>query len=366
MRKLADLNLNTLIVTEDADMGSALLSMQKGGVAAAAVLRKGEFLGFVTIESAVLSEPNTPVSDFLRRASAHLEAQDAIRSASKKFVQQQADFLPVFEGKRFLGIVSALALITELGRSYDPLTELSWSDALRDWGVDRLELGQELCVIFFDLDNFGVYNKTYGHLVGDHVLQGFAKLLSKRIDSTKDMLVRYGGDEFALATIRPREEIADWLSTLQDRQFNIPEIPAPVTFSYGLSGGKRTTEPSRDHVAATLDNLISLASKDCLANKPQSEDREPTKHQRTAPLPATSDWMRIATHAAHQAASASQSTIEIYDTLFIRGDKEQHQVVVTGKMAQDGQEYAFRSVKPITADLEKTIREAVWEGALLR
>lgn len=363
MRKLSDLTLNTLFLTEDADMGSALLAMQKAGVGAAAVLRKSEFLGFITIESAVLSEPNTPVTDFLRRASYSLSASDNIRIASKKFVQQQADYLPVFDGNKFAGIISALLLINELGRSYDPLTELSWSDALRDWGLDRLELGQEICVVFLDLNDFGIYNKEHGHLVGDHVLQAFSKLLSSLIDPKTDILVRYGGDEFAMATIRTRENVTNWLKPIKSRQFNIPELPAPVGFSYGLSGGKRTNEPSRDHVAATLDNLISLASKDCLAAKPnQSPSLSPNGNPK---IPATSDWLRIADHAAKQASAASQTTINVTDTLFIQGENQNQQVVVIGTLKNGTEEIAFRTVKTITPDLEKTIREAVWEGALL-
>lgn len=364
MRKLSDLNLNRLIVPSNSDMGSALIAMQKAGASAAGVMEDKVFLGFITIESAILSEPDTSVKDFLRSASIRLNAKELVRTASKKFVQQQADFLSVFDDDQYVGLVSAIMLITELGRSYDPLTGLSWSDALRDWGVDRLEMGQEVCVVFFDLDDFGIYNKRYGHVVGDSVLKEFGNLLLNLIDPTKDILVRYGGDEFAMASIRTSKDIKAALRKLDSRQFNMKEFPAPVRFSYGIAGGKRTLEPSRDHVAATLDNLISLASKDCLANKPI---RETVKTSAEPQLNSASseDWLIIAQLAAQRAGEASDVQIQVLDTLFVLAEDNQQQVVVTGITSVNGHDQKFKSIKPLGSNLEKSISDAVWDGALL-
>jgi len=364
MRRLSDLNLNRLIVSDSVDMGSALIAMQKAGVAATGVMRDKDFLGFVTIESAILSEPDVSVRDFLRSASIHLQADEQVRTASKRFVQQQADFLAVFDGENYIGLVSALMLITELGRSYDPLTGLSWSDALRDWGVDRLEMGQEVCIVFFDLDDFGIYNKRYGHVVGDSVLKEFGRLLVSLIDPAKDILVRYGGDEFAMASVRTAKEVKTALRNLDSRQFNMKAFPAPVKFSYGISGGMRTNEPSRDHVAATLDNLISLASKDCLANKPIREVVKAVVSQPEDSM-TKSDWMQIARLAAEKAGEASDTDIRVLDALFVLAEGDQQHVVITGVSTINGHEQAFQSIKPLGSNLEKSISEAVWEGAIL-
>jgi IMP dehydrogenase len=364
MRRLSDLNLNRLIVPDSIDMGSALITMQKAGASAAGVMRDEEFLGFITIESAILSEPDVSVHDFLRSASIHLQANEQVRTASKRFVQQQADFLAVFDGENYVGLVSALMLITELGRSYDPLTGLSWSDALRDWGVDRLEMGQEVCVVFFDLDDFGTYNKRYGHVVGDSVLKEFGHLLASLIDPQKDILVRYGGDEFAMASVRTAKEVRTALRNLDSRQFNMAAFPAPVKFSYGISGGKRTNEPSRDHVAATLDNLISLASKDCLASKPIREVTKAVVSQEESPV-TRSDWMQIARIAAEKAGEASDTNIRVLDALFVLAEGDEQHIVITGISTINGHEQAFKSIKPVGSNLEKTISEAVWEGAIL-
>ncbi|MCS7209579.1 MAG: hypothetical protein NZ874_08415, partial [Fimbriimonadales bacterium] len=41
----------------------------------------------------------------------------------------------------------------------------------------------------------------------------------------------------------------------------------PITVSYGYQGGKRTREREQVHYAATVDNLVNLASQECLMMK---------------------------------------------------------------------------------------------------
>jgi len=55
-----------------------------------------------------------------------------------------------------------------------------------------------LALCIFDIDHFKRVNDTYGHDVGDEVLQGFAKRL-KNIVRDGDMLCRLGGEEFVMA-----------------------------------------------------------------------------------------------------------------------------------------------------------------------
>lgn len=61
----------------------------------------------------------------------------------------------------------------------------------------RGERTPELGLMFVDLDNFKHYNDTFGHDVGDLILQQMAKIFTG-ISSGRGFVCRYGGDEFII------------------------------------------------------------------------------------------------------------------------------------------------------------------------
>ncbi|MFA7662325.1 MAG: GGDEF domain-containing protein [Patescibacteria group bacterium] len=52
-------------------------------------------------------------------------------------------------------------------------------------------------IIYFDIDNFGMFNKKYGHKIGDEVLKKVAKIFKDRTYPI-DTVARLGGDEFII------------------------------------------------------------------------------------------------------------------------------------------------------------------------
>ncbi|MFC1888587.1 diguanylate cyclase domain-containing protein [Thermodesulfobacteriota bacterium] len=69
-----------------------------------------------------------------------------------------------------------------------------------------------LSLIFFDIDRFKAYNDTYGHPLGDKILQSVGRIVSKNIREI-DTGFRYGGDEFIIllpyATHKHAREVAN-------------------------------------------------------------------------------------------------------------------------------------------------------------
>ncbi len=84
--------------------------------------------------------------------------------------------------------------------SRDPLTRLANRDGFDLRLRASLVAGgspRPLAVLFIDLDDFKATNDTYGHQVGDRVLQ----VVARRIESCLrpgDLAARLGGDEFAV------------------------------------------------------------------------------------------------------------------------------------------------------------------------
>ncbi|MCY9657935.1 diguanylate cyclase [Paenibacillus chondroitinus] len=113
-----------------------------------------------------------------------------------------------------------------------------------------LQIGMELqrierypapiSLVFIDIDFFKRINDTYGHHVGDLVLQGLAHLLQTNLRST-DLLARFGGEEFVIAL--PNTSLEQAFSTIQNILHIISSNPVAhyegkpfsITFSAGVA-----------------------------------------------------------------------------------------------------------------------------------
>lgn len=119
-------------------------------------------------------------------------------------------------------VASQLATAINRHRAHEKLSFLAQHDQLtqlpnRALFMDRLQGalmraqrgGGQLAVLYLDLDSFKQINDTYGHAVGDHLLQQVAVRLRQSVRES-DSCGRLGGDEFAvlLDSIRQRQDAA--------------------------------------------------------------------------------------------------------------------------------------------------------------
>lgn len=106
--------------------------------------------------------------------------------------------------------------------------------------VHRAErAGNKLHVAICDIDNFKRINDTYGHFVGDQVLQSVSQTM-QGIFRPYDLVARYGGEEFLIAISDKEETATDAFSRLL-QEISSLKIPAEghddiqLTLSLGLS-----------------------------------------------------------------------------------------------------------------------------------
>ena len=77
-----------------------------------------------------------------------------------------------------------------------------------------LATGEDLTVLFLDLDFFKRVNDSHGHLAGSQVLREVGALLGKKVQQPGGIPARYGGDEFVL--VIPRLDIDHAVDLAED------------------------------------------------------------------------------------------------------------------------------------------------------
>lgn len=171
------------------------------------------------------------------------------------------------------GIGSQVGVALENARRYeeakyladrDPVTGLLNHRAIHQRMEQELKRsqrgGQQLSIVMMDMDEFKLFNDTYGHPVGDQVLRNVASLLV-RTARASDIIARYGGDEFV--AILPETDTDSAVIMAERLRSVLAEHPytaldgtaVPLHMSFGVATYPRDSRNSNELVGFADTNL---------------------------------------------------------------------------------------------------------------
>lgn len=159
----------------------------------------------------------------------------------------------------------------------DPLTGLYNRRHINELLIYNTDLATrqkgDLSLVYIDLNDLKEYNDTYGHDMGDIMIQSAAKAMTDNVRKT-DIVARMGGDEFMI--ILPDCSL-DQLNTIMER----------ISATFGKAGQKHLNKPwtmswgssKWNSQGDTIADFINRADEEMYANK--EEYKEECKMQVT-------------------------------------------------------------------------------------
>jgi two-component system, cell cycle response regulator len=263
---LAEATLRELSINTGCDAGGLLVANNgRVEVAGSIGIRDAEKLAS---SETVLAALRTAQPTVLR-----LSADVVVSGSLVDFIPQEVQVLPVRFGVVTVGVLlvafaqpsipearavlkatmPGLAVALNNALNHEDLQRVAALDPLtgvynRRFGLQRLteefgrsiRSGDPLGVMMLDLDHFKAINDTYGHLVGDRVLQTVVRA-ARQVLREGDVLLRYGGEEFVIVLPGAgRDDLAQMAERVR-RAVSEAEVTEagqriPVTVSIGGSG----------------------------------------------------------------------------------------------------------------------------------
>ena len=127
--------------------------------------------------------------------------------------------------------------------THDPLTGIMNRGAFESLKDFLKQSSKPMALLLVDIDHFKSVNDTYGHDMGDKVLQKVGHLLQGSFRSG-DYPVRFGGDEFLVilndfdevnrSTIKRKLELITW--QLEDTADGLPQVTLSVGVAFSKQG----------------------------------------------------------------------------------------------------------------------------------
>jgi len=103
---------------------------------------------------------------------------------------------------------------------------------IREWHR-CLDQRRPIAALMIDVDHFKRYNDEHGHLDGDIVLKQIAAMLTQMHNPNRELLARFGGEEFAL--LLPGQHVEDAQNRARDVCNAIAQSDLKLTVSIGVA-----------------------------------------------------------------------------------------------------------------------------------
>lgn len=176
-----------------------------------------------------------------------------------------------------------------------------------------------LSVMMLDLNNFKLFNDTYGHMAGDEVLKTVARTLTAACPAGS-MVGRYGGDEFVISLPTHNGDQAEGIAKiLAEKLVDVgytrvgEERKIPITVSVGIATFPTDATSRHDLIAIADQNLYSAKA---------SED----------------GVVRLSSQQLENRALRTEGSFEVLDALVTAVDNKDR---YTRKHSEDVTEYAL-------------------------
>jgi two-component system chemotaxis family response regulator WspR len=173
-------------------------------------------------------------------------AYKALRESQQKLQESNLELQRLSNTDGLTGIANR--------RYFDRYLAAEWRRARRE--------KNPLSLLLVDVDNFKLYNDSFGHVAGDEVLRRMAATLDAACRRPADLAARFGGEEFVLilpaTTAGGARLIAEKLRRAVE-DLAIPHAPASANAWITISGGVATVVPNEQEEPSSLVESADLA-----------------------------------------------------------------------------------------------------------
>lgn len=172
-------------------------------------------------------------------------ADQKLLTTNRQLIQQSYELKRINEELKMMSITDALTNLYNR-RQLDAFLETEIAVATRH--------AEDLSLLMLDIDHFKKINDTYGHEVGDKVIQHVSKILRERVRKS-DVVCRYGGEEFIVMLKRADAEFANSIAE-KLRLAIAQEPPAEVDAALHVTVSVGVTTLASGHPPCAKEELL--------------------------------------------------------------------------------------------------------------